>query len=68
MTKLYDICDAALMSTFKAFGDFKVLGKKKRSKRCTDHTCFKSSFYYRSTIVRKCGWERAKIFGQKGII
>ena len=28
MTKLYDICDAALMCTFKAFGDFKVLGKE----------------------------------------
>ena len=24
MTKLYNICDAALMCTFKAFGDFKV--------------------------------------------
>ena len=28
MTKLYDICDAALMCTFKAFGDFKVSGKE----------------------------------------
>ena len=28
MTKLYNICDAALMCTFKAFGDFKVLGKE----------------------------------------
>ena len=28
MTRLYDICDAALMCTFKAFGDFKVLGKE----------------------------------------
>lgn len=28
MTKLYNICDAALMCTFKAFGDFKVSGKE----------------------------------------
>ena len=28
MTKLYNICDAALMCTFKAFGDFKVSGRE----------------------------------------
>jgi len=28
MTKLYNICDVALMCTFKAFGDFKVSGRE----------------------------------------